>query len=244
MALAILLPPASTANFDNSTETIPAREDTGKSCRQLVQPELSLSIHTLSVKRRRQLTFFLILSLCIGLPLLAWILVVQKRESPYPFKLSDRLAWLEISATAEDNDTRISFTAHDGKLETYSAEQFIEQVAAAQGQSGSLPPLFFRRLFNLTSWTGVFWVCIGLLGQILFTGRMLLQWLASEKQQRSIVPVSFWWLSLAGASMLIIYFTWRVDAVGILGQSTGWFIYIRNLWLIYSREECETEELS
>lgn len=189
------------------------------------------------------MTFFLILALCIGLPLLAWILVVQKRESPYPFKLSDRLAWLEITTTPA-GDPRVSFRRDDGEPESYTAGQFIAEVADAQGQGRSLPPLVFRRVFNLTSWTGVFWVCIGLLGQILFTGRMLIQWLASEKQRRSIVPVSFWWLSLAGASMLIIYFTWRVDAVGILGQATGWFIYLRNLWLIYSREESEAEELA
>lgn len=177
------------------------------------------------------------------MPLLAWILVVQKRESPYPFKLSDRLAWLEITTTAED-DTLVSFQRGDREPETYSAEQFIAEIAAAQGARRSAPPLFFRRVFNLTSWTGVFWVGIGLLGQVLFTGRMLIQWLASEKQQRSVIPVSFWWLSLAGASMLIIYFTWRVDAVGILGQSTGWFIYLRNLWLIYSKEESEAEKVA
>jgi len=45
--------------------------------------------------------------------------------------------------------------------------------------------------------------------------------------------VAFWWMSLIGASMLIVYFTWRIDVVGVLGQSTGWVIYVRNLWMIY-----------
>jgi lipid-A-disaccharide synthase-like uncharacterized protein len=62
---------------------------------------------------------------------------------------------------------------------------------------------------------------------------MLLQWLVSERSRRSVVPVGFWWLSLLGASMLLVYFVWRRDIVGVVGQSTGWIIYGRNLWLIY-----------
>ena len=87
-------------------------------------------------------------------------------------------------------------------------------------------------IFNVTSAAGLAWVAIGLLGQLLFTGRMLVQWLTSEKSRRSVVPVSFWWMSLLGATMLLVYFIWRRDIVGILGQATGWIIYIRNLILI------------
>ena len=87
-------------------------------------------------------------------------------------------------------------------------------------------------LFNVTSALGLGWVAVGLFGQLLFTGRMLVQWFASEKNKRSIVPVSFWWMSLIGATMLLVYFIWRRDIVGILGQATGWIIYIRNLVLI------------
>ncbi len=87
-------------------------------------------------------------------------------------------------------------------------------------------------IFNITSPIGLAWVALGLGGQILFTGRMLVQWFASEKSQRSVVPVSFWWMSLIGASMLLVYFIWRRDIVGIIGQATGWIIYIRNLVLI------------
>ncbi len=87
-------------------------------------------------------------------------------------------------------------------------------------------------VFNVTSAIGLVWVAIGLSGQLLFTGRMLVQWFTSEKSKRSVVPLSFWWMSLAGATMLLIYFIWRRDIVGILGQATGWIIYIRNLILI------------
>ncbi len=87
-------------------------------------------------------------------------------------------------------------------------------------------------VFNITSPIGLAWVALGLGGQLLFTGRMLVQWVTSEKSHRSVVPVSFWWMSLAGATMLLVYFIWRRDIVGILGQAAGWIIYIRNLALI------------
>ena len=93
--------------------------------------------------------------------------------------------------------------------------------------------ILLYRLLNITSPVGIAWVALGLLGQILFTGRMILQWVTSERAQRSIVPVGFWWMSLGGASMLLVYFIWRRDIVGILGQSAGWLIYARNLGLIY-----------
>lgn len=88
-------------------------------------------------------------------------------------------------------------------------------------------------IFNITSPVGLAWIAVGLGGQLLFTGRMLLQWIASEKHKRSVIPVAFWWMSLIGATMLLAYFIWRRDVVGILGQATGWFIYIRNLVLIH-----------
>ena len=87
-------------------------------------------------------------------------------------------------------------------------------------------------LFNISSPIGIAWVSLGFLGQAMFTGRMLIQWLASERRQRSVVPVLFWWLSLCGGLMLLTYFIWRKDIVGIVGQSTGVFIYTRNLVLI------------
>jgi lipid-A-disaccharide synthase-like uncharacterized protein len=91
---------------------------------------------------------------------------------------------------------------------------------------------WLETIFNITSPVGIIWVSVGLLGQILFTGRMLIQWFASEKSGRSVIPVAFWWMSLIGATMLLIYFIWRRDIVGVLGQATGWGIYVRNLVLI------------
>ena len=86
--------------------------------------------------------------------------------------------------------------------------------------------------FNITSWGNLLWITIGLGGQTAFFGRMLVQWVVSEKRRESVVPTLFWWLSLGGGICLFAYFVWRVDFVGVLGQSTGIVIYARNLRLI------------
>ena len=91
---------------------------------------------------------------------------------------------------------------------------------------------WLESIFNITSPVGVAWVALGLMGQLVFTGRMLVQWLASERSGRSVIPVAFWWMSLGGAVMLVAYFVWRRDIVGVVGQATGLFIYARNLVLI------------
>lgn len=88
------------------------------------------------------------------------------------------------------------------------------------------------RLLNITSWTSLVWAGLGLIGQLAFFGRMLVQWLASEKAGTSVVPVSFWWMSLVGGMLLFSYFVWRQDFVGVLGQSTGVVIYARNILLL------------
>ena len=61
---------------------------------------------------------------------------------------------------------------------------------------------------------------------------MAVQWVASEREKRSVVPRAFWVLSLLGGILLFTYFAWRKDIVGVLGQSTGIVIYARNLRLI------------
>lgn len=79
------------------------------------------------------------------------------------------------------------------------------------------------------------WLIIGFLGQALFTGRFLVQWLASERAKKSIVPNLFWWFSVAGGAVLFIYALHRADPVFILGQGAGLFIYLRNIYLIYKK---------
>ena len=84
-------------------------------------------------------------------------------------------------------------------------------------------------LLHVNSLTELWWVVIGLAGQLLFTGRFLVQWLASERARRSVVPVAFWWFSIGGGLILLAYAIYRKDPVFILGQAMGVFIYIRNL---------------
>ena len=76
------------------------------------------------------------------------------------------------------------------------------------------------------------WLGIGFFAQLLFSARFLVQWLASERAGKSIVPLLFWYLSIAGSLMLLAYAVYRKDPVFILGQSMGIFIYTRNLYLI------------
>lgn len=76
------------------------------------------------------------------------------------------------------------------------------------------------------------WLAIGFAGQLLFTSRFLVQWIASERSGRSIVPLAFWWFSLAGGVTLLAYALWRRDPVFAIGQAGGLAIYLRNLVLI------------
>jgi lipid-A-disaccharide synthase-like uncharacterized protein len=76
------------------------------------------------------------------------------------------------------------------------------------------------------------WVKIGFLGQAVFTARFLVQWIASEKRRDSVVPVAFWWLSMAGGLILLSYAIHRQDPVIIVGQAMGLVVYIRNLMLV------------
>jgi len=78
------------------------------------------------------------------------------------------------------------------------------------------------------------WVVVGFLGQGLFSARFLVQWLASERARRSVVPRAFWFFSLGGGITLLAYALYRRDPVFIAGQGVGLFIYVRNLMLIYS----------
>ena len=77
-----------------------------------------------------------------------------------------------------------------------------------------------------------FWIGVGLLGQALFSARFLIQWMASERVRRSVIPTAFWWLSLLGGATLLAYAVWRRDPVFTLGQGAGLIVYIRNLMLI------------
>lgn len=78
----------------------------------------------------------------------------------------------------------------------------------------------------------LFWKIFGFIGQVLFGARFLAQWLASEKVKRSILPDSFWILSLSGGIILFIYAVHIKDPVFIAGQGLGLFVYARNLFFM------------
>jgi lipid-A-disaccharide synthase-like uncharacterized protein len=88
-----------------------------------------------------------------------------------------------------------------------------------------------------------YWLYLGLGGQLLFALRFIVQWVASERKGESIIPVYFWYLSLVGSLILLAYAIFRHDPVFILGQSTGFLVYTRNLMLIH-RKRAVTAEIS
>lgn len=76
------------------------------------------------------------------------------------------------------------------------------------------------------------WLVIGFIGQGIFGSRFLIQWIVSEKKKMSVIPMVFWYISLAGSITLLAYAIHKEDPVFILGQSTGFIIYLRNIVLI------------
>ena len=96
----------------------------------------------------------------------------------------------------------------------------------------------------LATWTtshrvlGLDWDALsafGLIGNAIFSTRFLVQWIASERQGDSVIPTSFWYLSIAGSVVLLAYFAVRRDPVGTLAYVPNCFVYVRNLWLIRRR---------
>lgn len=76
------------------------------------------------------------------------------------------------------------------------------------------------------------WLIVGFLGQALFSMRFLVQWFCSERQRKSVIPIEFWYFSVAGGVTLLSYAVYRKDPVFIVGQVTGLVVYLRNLHLI------------
>lgn len=88
-------------------------------------------------------------------------------------------------------------------------------------------------MLDLLTWEHV-WVLIGFAGQGLFASRFIVQWWASEQAGRSVVPVSFWWISIFGGAVVFTYAVYKKDPVFITGQALGMIVYIRNLYLIFA----------
>jgi lipid-A-disaccharide synthase-like uncharacterized protein len=76
------------------------------------------------------------------------------------------------------------------------------------------------------------WVLLGFVAQGLFTMRFLVQWIASERAGRSVIPLAFWLFSIGGGLLLLVYALYRKDPVFIAGQAFGVFVYLRNLYFV------------
>jgi len=90
------------------------------------------------------------------------------------------------------------------------------------------------------------WLIVGFAGQALFSARFLVQWIASERQKKSVIPVMFWYFSILGGSTLLIYSIHKQDPVFILGQAGGLLIYARNLYFVVKhtkKERLATEKM-
>lgn len=75
-------------------------------------------------------------------------------------------------------------------------------------------------------------IFVGFGGQLLFAMRFIIQWLRSEQESKSVIPIAFWYFSIGGGFVLLMYALWRKDPVIICGQGLGLFIYARNLYFI------------
>jgi len=106
-------------------------------------------------------------------------------------------------------------------------------IDIANAVGGYLHDVFIVRL----DW----WVLLGFIAQAFFTARFAVQWIASERAGRSVVPISFWLLSIGGGALLLAYALYRRDPVFIAGQAFGVFVYGRNLYFVL-RERRETAE--
>ncbi len=111
----------------------------------------------------------------------------------------------------------------------------------AAGSSEALPVGWFRMPLQ-DYW--LFWKIIGFGGLLIFQSRWVVQWLYSEKHKESRMPISFWWLSLAGAMLELCYFLRQQDSVGIAGYIISVVPYTRNLMLIYDKRARDREALA
>jgi lipid-A-disaccharide synthase-like uncharacterized protein len=89
-----------------------------------------------------------------------------------------------------------------------------------------------------------FWLAFGLIAQLLFTARFLVQWISSERAGDSVVPMSFWFFSMAGGAMTLVYGIAKREPVIILGQSLATVIYVRNIMLIIKNRSAGSKTLA
>ncbi len=105
-------------------------------------------------------------------------------------------------------------------------------VSLSQSVGGYLYEVFIDK-FDIV-------LAVGIFGQLLFTMRFLVQWLASERAGRSVVPVTFWFFSIGGGFITLMYGLYKKEPVIIMGQALSLFIYARNLMLIAKQRKSDS----
>jgi lipid-A-disaccharide synthase-like uncharacterized protein len=89
-----------------------------------------------------------------------------------------------------------------------------------------------------------FWLAFGLVAQLFFTARFLVQWISSERAGKSVVPIAFWFFSMGGGLMTLVYGVVKREPVIIVGQALATIIYIRNIMLIMKDRSGGSETLN
>jgi lipid-A-disaccharide synthase-like uncharacterized protein len=84
--------------------------------------------------------------------------------------------------------------------------------------------------------TEIIWLAVGFGAQMMFSARFLVQWIASERLRRSIIPDAFWYFSFIGGAMLLTYAIYRRDPVFIMGQTFGLVVYSRNIYFLWTQK--------
>ena len=98
-------------------------------------------------------------------------------------------------------------------------------------------------LFDVFAVKFDWWVLLGFVAQAMFTMRFVVQWIASERQGRSVIPIAFWFFSIGGGVLLLGYALYRKDIVFILGQAFGVFVYVRNLYLVLRERDVQSVKI-
>ena len=105
-------------------------------------------------------------------------------------------------------------------------------ILCVLGSGAATAPHWMQDWFDVAAPWETWWLLVGLVAQGTFFARWIIQWTVSERRQESVIPTLFWWCSLVGATLLLVYFIGRREPVGVLGQAVGWIVYSRNLYLI------------
>lgn len=168
-----------------------------------------------------------------ALAILGLLVCVARAQSPAGARAAVEAPVVERAA-AERADAMLDAAVR--ALRDLPPEQQQSAIARAEKRfratAASGRP-WLLRIFNMTSWIELPWFLLGVGGQLAFFLRMFVQWVASERKRRSVVPTAFWWLSLGGSVLLVTYAVWRKDIVIVFGQLLGIGIYARNLWFIH-----------